>query len=217
MARVTWRCCPTNSSSARTWRADCVDSCDRSTTETCSTLPRARCSPLWAARRPWAAVEFQQRFVLFFSLSQLFRQISCFIFISAPIYYLKNSDGKCLTQYVTGGTSKTNVYNYNNMNFQACANGDSQKWYFLDKGAGSFQIVNVAYKCQLDCSSSNSVYLNVNSYDNDNQKWTSNGNNLQNKAYSNAYLTNNSGSPGLSIWSYSWTLQLVWISFNFML
>jgi hypothetical protein len=95
------------------------------------------------------------------------------------------------------------------MNFQACANGDSQKWYFLDKGAGSFQIVNVAYKCQLDCSSSNSVYLNVNSYDNDNQKWTSNGNNLQNKAYSNAYLTNNSGSPGLSIWSYSWTLQLV--------
>ena len=140
-----------------------------------------------------------------------------YFFISAPLYYLKNSDGKCLTQYVTGGTSKTNVYNYNNMNFQACANGDSQKWYFLDKGAGSFQIVNVAYKCQLDCSSSNSVYLNVNSYDNDNQKWTSNGNNLQNKAYSNAYLTNNSGSPGLSIWSYSWTLQLVWISFNFIL
>ena len=131
-----------------------------------------------------------------------------FKLISAPIFYLKNSDGNCLTQYRTGLGTKSSQYVYNNMNFQTCSNSDSQKWYFLDKGNGYFQIINLSFRYQLDCSNSNSVYLNYNSYDNDNQKWSSNGNNLQNKAYTNAYLTNNSGTPGLSIWSYSWNLQL---------
>ena len=131
--------------------------------------------------------------------------IMIFLFHLVPIYYIKTSDGKCLTLSNSWGSGKFATYS---MTFQGCdGNNDGQKWLLISKTSTYFQILNLQYKCQLDCSSSTSVYCNNYSYDNNNQKWSSiDGTSLKNKAYS--YLVNNNGSPGLSTSSYSWNWVL---------
>ena len=93
------------------------------------------------------------------------------------------------------------------MYFKSCNKSDNaQKWFFVDKGLGFSQIINVNSKFNLECSGNN-AYLNSKTYDNDYQLWTSKGRYLRNKAFPDAYLTNNNGNPAVSSAPYQWNFE----------
>ena len=96
------------------------------------------------------------------------------------------------------------------MDIESCDKSDNaQKWYFLDKGGGFFQIINVHYRYKLESYGGKYIKVYDENKDDDYQKWSINGQHLRNKAWPNVYLTNSKGDPQASSEPYKWNFESV--------